>query len=394
MNQILPNTHVGAEAFAGFKVVDVDTHWSEPMDLWTSRAPEALKDIVPQVHLKDGQRWWFIDGKPHGPVHHASAMRKDGEKLPGLAFWDLKFEEVHESCYDIHARLEMMDHSGVWAQVVYPNVLGFGNTRASEFSPQARLAATQIYNDAAAEMQETSGGRLYPMTLVPWWNLDEAVAEIRRCHAMGLRGINTNADPQEAGMADLGDTFWNPLWEVCVELNLPINFHIGASQTQNAWLGQKPWASMGKEERMVSGGSSLFATNGKVITNLIMSGILERFPTLRFVSVESGVGWIPFMLECMDYGLSEANVTSLSLSPTEYFRRNFSACFWFETRAVKTVAELIGVDNIMWESDYPHPTCLFPDALKVAAVSVKDFNEADKRKIMGGNAARIYNLPF
>jgi predicted TIM-barrel fold metal-dependent hydrolase len=394
VNQILPKANTRTNAFAGVKVVDVDTHWSEPMDLWTSRAPSSLKDLVPQVHMKDGARWWYIDGKPFGPTQHSSALRKDGVKLLGMGFWDLKFEDVHESSHDIKARLEMMDATGIHAQIVYPNVLGFGNTRASEFSPAARLAATQIYNDAAAEMQEISGGRFLPMTLVPWWDINEAVKEIRRCHAMGLRGINTNSDPQEAGLPDLGDVFWDPMWEVCSELNLPINFHIGSSQSQNMWFGQAPWKSMGSDEKLVAGGTMLFAGNGKVITNIILSGLLERFPKLQFVSVESGIGWIPFLLESLDYSMTQVNITSLSMSPTEYFRRNFSACFWFEKLNVRNVADLIGVDNIMWESDYPHPTCLFPDALEVAAESLAKFTPDEQRKILGGNAARIYNIPL
>jgi predicted TIM-barrel fold metal-dependent hydrolase len=391
VNQILPIATAGMKAFADVKVVDVDTHWSEPMDLWTSRAPAALKDIVPQVHMKDGKRWWFIDGQPFGPVHHASAMRKNGEKVPGAGFWDIPFEDVHESSYDVMARVEMMDATGIWAQIVYPNVLGFGNAKAIAFSPQARLAATQIYNDACAEAQELSGGRFLPMTLVPWWDINEAVSEIRRCASMGLRGINTNPDPHESGMPDLGDEFWNPMWEACTELNMPINFHIGSSPNQFEWFGSAPWESLGADKKTLAGGTMLFSGNGKVITNIILSGLLDRFPKLQFVSVESGIGWVPFLLESLEYSLSEKKIPG-TMSPTDYFKRNFSACFWFEKRGVKAIADQIGVDNIMWESDYPHPTCLFPDALDSAAQSVQGFSDGDMRKIMGGNAARIYNL--
>jgi predicted TIM-barrel fold metal-dependent hydrolase len=394
MNQILPKALAHKSVSAGIKVVDVDTHWSEPMDLWSSRAPASVKDIVPQVHLKDGVRWWYIDGKPYGPVQHSSAMRKDGVKMLGMSFSGMKFEEIHESSYDIGARLAMMDAAGVHAQIVYPNVLGFGNNKAMEFSPQARLAATQIYNDAGAEMQAASNGRLLPMTLVPWWDIDEAVKEIRRCHAMGLRGINTNSDPQETGLPDLGDAHWNPMWEVCSELNVPINFHIGSSQSQNMWFGQAPWQSMAGDQKLVAGGAMLFAGNGKVITNIILSGLLERFPRLQFVSVESGIGWIPFLLECLDYSMTQVNIEGLSMSPSAYFKRNFSACFWFEKANVRNIADQLGVENIMWESDYPHPTCLFPDALEVAVESLADFTHDEKAKVLGGNAARVYNIPL
>ena len=161
MNQILPKAGAHKNAFAGIKVVDVDTHWSEPMDLWTSRAPASLKDLVPQVHMKDGARWWYIDGKPFGPTHHASAMRKDGEKLLGMGFWDLKFEGVHESSYDIGARLAMMDAAGVHAQIVYPHPTCL-------FPDALEVAAESLASFTRVEQRKILGGnagRIYNIPL-------------------------------------------------------------------------------------------------------------------------------------------------------------------------------------------------------------------------------------
>ena len=91
------------------------------------------------------------------------------------------------------------------------------------------LCAT-IFNDAMAEFQETSGRRMFPMALLPWWDIDAAVAEVARAHALGLRGVNTNADPQNDGCPDLADRHWDPLWEACADLAMPVNFHIGAQR--------------------------------------------------------------------------------------------------------------------------------------------------------------------
>ncbi len=353
-----------ARPLAGYKVIDVDTHWSEPSDLWISRAPAAFRDIVPQVHMKDGLRWWYIDGKPFGPVHHSSAIRSDGEKLLGMDFWDLEWDEVHPGSHDVAARLAVMDQAGIQAQIVYPNVLGFGNTKAIDFSLQARLIASQIYNDAAAEMQEQSGNRLFPMIMTPWWDIDEAIKEIRRGHAMGLRGINTNSDPQDAGLPDLSQDYWNPLWETCIELDLPINFHIGSSQTQNMWYGKTPWPTLPKDPKLIVGGTMLFAGNCGVICNIVMSDLLDRYPALKFVSVESGIGWVPYLMDALDYGITQASWregSHGSMKPSEYFRRNFSFCFWFEVEGLRHTVDRIGIDSVMWESDYPHPTCLFPE---------------------------------
>jgi predicted TIM-barrel fold metal-dependent hydrolase len=382
--------------FAGLKVIDVDTHWTEPVDLWTSRATGKMKELVPQVHDKDGEAWWFIDGKPFGKSQHSSCVRKDGNKLHGMGFWDLKFDEVHEGAHEVKARLKVMDELGVYAQIVYPNILGFGNTKASAFSPDTRMACTTIYNDAAAELQANSNGRIFPMALVPWWDIKEAVKEIRRCHAMGMRGVNTNSDPQDAGMPDLNDRFWDPLWEVCTELNLPINFHIGSSQTQNSWFGGTPWPSHGKDQKLAIGGAMMFFSNARVLTNLIFSGVLERFPKLKFVSVESGIGWIPYLLDSLDYQCEELApeaMSYLTMKPSDYFRRNIYACFWFERKGMKSMVDLVGVDNVMWETDFPHPVCLYPNSLDVTAKTLEGFSAPDTKKIMSTNAAGVYNIP-
>ncbi len=382
---------------SGIKVIDVDTHWSEPPDLWTSRAPAKFKDIVPQIHEKDGARWWFIDGKPFGKVQHASSIRKDGEKVLGMGFYGLAYDEIEEGSHSVLPRLAGMDAAGIQAQIVYPNLLGFGNTKATGFSPEARLIATQLYNEAGAQMQAASGNRIFPMILTPWWDIDEAIKEVRRCHAMGMRGINTNADPQEAGLPDLAQDYWNPFWEMCTELDLPINFHIGSSQSQNMWFGEAPWDSLRPDGKLIVGGTMLIAGVMKTLCNIVMSGLLERYPKLKFVSVESGIGWLPFTMDSLDYSVTQvpaSGIDHLSMMPSEYIRRNFSACFWFERTGVRQIVDRVGIDNVMWETDYPHPTCLYPDALAVAAESLVEFNQAEKQQILGGNAARIYNIPL
>jgi predicted TIM-barrel fold metal-dependent hydrolase len=385
----------GAEAFAGMKVVDVDTHWTEPVDLWVKRAPASLRDKVPQVHMKDGEPWWFIDGRPFGKSQHSSCIRADGSKLHGMGFWDVGFDEIHAASHDVTARVRLMDEMGVHAQILYGNVLGFGNTKAQAFEPETRMACTKIFNDAGAEMQEQSGGRILPMALVPWWDMKEAVAEIRRCHAMGIRGINTNSDPQDVGLPDLNHEHWNPLWEVATELNMPINFHIGSSQTQNAWFGGTPWPSHGKDQKLAIGGAMMFFSNARILTNLIFSGVLEKFPKLKFVSVESGIGWIPYLLDSIDYQCEELapeSMSYLTMKPSDYFRRNIWACFWFERTAMRQMIDMVGVDNVMWESDFPHPVCLYPNSLDVTAKSLVDFSYEEKKKIMSTNAAHVYNL--
>src|SRR5208337_2643256 len=116
-----------------------------------------------------------------------------------------------------------------------------GQTFAKLPDPELRLLTVTLFNDAMVEMQENSGGRLVPMGALPWWDIDTAVAEVQRVHGLGLRGINTTTAPHQHGLPDLGEPYWNPLWEVCSSLDMPVNFHIGAAESDIAWFGTVGW---------------------------------------------------------------------------------------------------------------------------------------------------------
>jgi predicted TIM-barrel fold metal-dependent hydrolase len=382
------------------KIIDADTHYTEPHDLWVKRAPAAIRDRVPQVKMLDGQRCWVIDGdKSIGTgAHPNSAILKDGSKVRDLdQFLKLQFEDVHSGSSSVQERLQVMDECGIYAQIVYPNILGFGGQAAAKVDADLRLACVQIYNDAMAELQRDSGERLFPMALLPWWDVQEAVKETERTAAMGLRGININSDPHYHTdtdgnpIPDLGHPHWDPLWEVCVDKQMPVNFHIGASETAIDWMGQQGWPSLSRDLRSGISGAMIFFNNGKVVSNLIYSGMLDRFPDIKFVSVESGVGWVPFLMEALDYQLQEiAETKTFSLTPSEYFQRNFYACFWFEKEDLSHTLRRVGIDNCLFETDFPHPTSLHPiDNLEER---LSGLTPEERKKVMSANAAKLYNI--
>jgi predicted TIM-barrel fold metal-dependent hydrolase len=303
-------------------------------------------------------------------------------------------DEVHAASHDAVERLKVMDETSIYAQIIYPNTLGFGGQNGWGADEKIRFAAVEIFNDAMAEMQTESGGRIYPMALLPWWDLKKSVAEIRRAHALGLRGVNINSDPHNHGLPDLGDPYWDPMWEACAGLNLPINFHIGASESAEAWFGTSFWPTLSQPVRFALGSSMMFFSNARVMANIILSGILDRHPTIKFVSVESGLGWVPFLLETLEYQLSEnAAGSALALTPFEYFERNIWTSFWFERRFLGDTVRQLGVDKVMFETDFPHPTCLYPDPLEHAASGLAQLTESERRKVLSENAAKLYSIP-
>jgi len=180
-----------ASAFGGRKVIDVDTHLTEPYDLWTKHAPARLKDRVPQVKVIGGRRTWVIDGDKiiNEGANPASVLSKDGTIWLGLDILKHQIEDVHPASYSVPERLELMDACGITAQILYSNLLGFGGQHAVKVGDQLRLASVQIYNDAMAEIQAESGDRIFPMALLPWWDVKLSVTEIERTRKLGLRGI-------------------------------------------------------------------------------------------------------------------------------------------------------------------------------------------------------------
>lgn len=378
------------------QIIDVDAHITEPLDLWTRNAPAAYADRVPRAVDVNGSLQWVVDGVPIGRAMGSSVIRRNGVKAPGFGFMQWAPDEIDESSYDMEARLAVMDAQGIYAQILYPNTAGFGAQKFGEIEDLElrRLCAT-LYNDAMVEIQEESGGRLLPMALMPWWDLDASIAEVGRAGANGLRGVNMCSDPHLRGMADLGEPAWNPFWAACAEHDMPVNFHIGASDTSLTWFGTSPWPSHDDERKLAIGSAMMYLSNARILANLVFSGVFERFPSVRFVSVESGVGWIPFFLESLDYQLYESApqaVDELSMLPSEYFRRQIYATTWFERKNIDSLVAAIGADNLLFETDFPHPTCLHPDPVGTADVNLRGIPEADRRKIMGENAAKLYRV--
>jgi predicted TIM-barrel fold metal-dependent hydrolase len=322
----------------------------------------------------------------------ASVIAKDGSVCEDWATWQSWYvDDVHPACSQPKARVALMDQMGVWAQVVYPNIMGFGGHKAMKIDAESRHAAVQIYNDALCDMQRESGERLFGMALLPWWDVKASVAELKRCAAMGLRGININPTPHAHGLPDLADHHWNPLWEACEANRLPVNFHIGASEDSMNWFWNSGWPSLPPMSKLAMGGVMLFMDQCVNIANLLVSDLFDRFPTLQVVSVESGIGWLPYLLESQTYGARRRG--GHSLTPKEYFRRNMAACFWYERDDIENVIRRLGEDNIMFETDFPHPGGMYPGAYDYLRDSLAGADPALLKKVTSTNAARIYNIP-
>jgi uncharacterized protein len=380
-------------------VVDADSHWCETPDLFMRLAPPEYRDRVPHQEVIDGERRWVMDGVPLGRAGAGAVIGRDRSKESShRALFEWTIDDVHVGAYDPAARLQVLDECGIDAQIIFPNTIGLGGQDLGLVNdPALSKLVLEMYNDYMAGIQADSGDRLLPLPLMPAWDVDTCVAEARRVAALGSRGVNMTCDPQDLGAPDLANRAWDPFWEVCTELHLPVHFHIGASATAMGFFGQYPWPSHPMNTQLAIGGTLLFIGNARVVVNAILSGIFDRHPDLKMVSVESGVGWIPFILEALDYEMNEnapQELAELKKKPSEYFRSNFYATFWFENNRNKLpeLIDAVGADCILFETDFPHPTCLYPNPLQTVEAKMATLAPDVQRKIYGENARKLYRL--
>jgi predicted TIM-barrel fold metal-dependent hydrolase len=385
--------------FQDIQIIDCDAHVTEPPDLWSSRAPAALKSRMPQMKTIDGVTAWYLDDEywctTGGNVIEQGP--NGSQKVVGSHILQ-PFERIAESAWQVKPRLEVMDGLGIWAQILYPNAIGFSSNHMLEVDDLGlRKAILTTYNDFLADWQRESNGRLYPQGLLPIWDMKLVVEEIRRGkEELGLTGFVLTDRPELVDLPDLDDPYWNPLWETADALGTPLNFHIGSGR-KNAKVRGTPeysWPTYGPQKKLALSSTQNYMSNVRIICNLIMSTLFDRYPNLKFVSAESGIGWIPFALEALEYQLDENVTTEMDQKrrPTEYFRDHIYPTFWFETIGPTKLIEDIGVNNVLIETDFPHPTCLYPTASEHYEQVLGGLDPAIQRRVLQDNAVELFGL--
>ncbi len=375
-------------------VIDVDAHVTEPGDVWTARLPERLRDRGPHlVRDRAGKDVWHVaDSTPLVPVGF-TAVAGWPEPFPA---GPKNMDEVPRAAFEAEARLDYLDSIGVWAQALYPNVAGFGNQQFLALEdPELMLACVRAHNDFLIEWCAADDRRLLGIAATPFWDVDAAVAEARRCAELGHRGILFTGEPQRYDLPYLGDEHWDPFWAVVQELGLPISFHIGSGDFQSGFSPGRIKAQ-GVGATRVTTSVQLFLDNGIQITDLLLSGVLARFPALRFVSVESGIGFIPFILDAADYAFEDGKVwlerPYFEMKPSDYFRRQVYGCWFFEERTVPGVIDAVGPERLLFETDYPHPICLYGNVQEKIEAGLAGQPDHVRHQILWGNAAELYGV--
>jgi predicted TIM-barrel fold metal-dependent hydrolase len=230
--------------------------------------------------------------------------------------------------------------------------------------------------------------------MLPFWDIPQSIAEAKRARDIGLSGVLMAGEPHLGGLPDLGTEHWYPLYEVLSDLELPINIHIGARNWKGSQSGAA-WPSLPERAAKPVRSIQTELSNSRFVSNLCASDVLIRYPKLNWVSVESGIGWIPYILERVDYEYREEfpGVEPPELPPAkEMFQKGIYGTFWFEDAGPIDLIPRIGEDNILWETDFPHPTSLYPSPVERSEQKLKDLDPRVIRKIMQDNAAKLYKI--
>ena len=402
-----------AETLDSIRIHDADTHLTEPPDLWTSRVSSKWGDAVPHVQRNPdtGVDHWFVRGHDIGGVCQlTSSPVGPGYQGPTPAY-PPTLDEADPGAWQAEARLAHMDREGIYSQILYPNILGFIHSEILKLDPVLLLELVRAYNDYQTEFCSVDPNRLHPMTCVPWWDIDASRAELERCADFGHKGLLFAWEFERNGLPPLRSDHWEPLLKTAEEMRLPVSFHIGFGgsvledhhklKLDERAVADKPADDRQKSLDMVAGASNGNMKNSLCITELIMGRICHRYPTLKFVSVESGMGYVPFMLEQLDYMFMNTSAHTEHpdmLLPSEYFKRQIYGTFWFESDASRLVD--LYPENFMFETDYPHPSGLIPGEYTTTVKSPRDTILANLStlpewllvNVLQDNAARVYGL--
>jgi predicted TIM-barrel fold metal-dependent hydrolase len=364
-----------------------------PPDLWSSRAPAKWRLLVPRVEeLEDGLHW-FVDGHDQGMwngvgprfMKYQRGVFRHVDEMKDAGFeWDSR-PGARPRPTTPELRLADLDRDGLDAEIIYGCLMI--NDLIS--SAEHRAWANSVYNDWAADFAKRSDpSRVFPLAIIPNTDPQVAAAEVRRCAKLGLKGGDLAFKRMTV---PLWHHDWFALWEAAADCRFPISFHSTGFQGLRGPDNPQMEKEYTTEWRLVR--SALFQLDGmEVLVSLLASGACEKFPDFKFILGESGVTWIPYVLDRLDTEYEDrAQSLGFSMKPSDYFRRQGYTTYQ-QDQFLEPIIPLVGEDNIIWGADYPHPDCIWPDSRKTLDKNLAGIPDRIRRKITVENVRKLYQI--
>jgi predicted TIM-barrel fold metal-dependent hydrolase len=385
-------------------MVSVDDHVLEPPNVWQDRIPARLRDIAPRlVRNDDGEFWAYEDRLVYTGGLAACAGKRKEDFTPNA----MSYDEMLPGCYDVGARIDDMDAGGILASLCFPSFPRFcGQMFYEANDKELALLCVQAYNDwMIDEWCAAAPGRFIPLVIVPLWDPPAMAREIERCAAKGVTAVAFSENPEPLGLPTIHDVgrYWDPLFRAAEETGMVLCMHVGSSSQLPAICHDAP--------TMANIAFGAVRTAGTMLS-WIFGDTFERFPGLKIALSEGNIGWMAYFLEraeqCVEtqrhwiargvpiHGYdtkyeagTAADVSTIDVRRT--FRDHIFGCFLRDESGMR-VLDLIGEDNVMCESDYPHADTTWPNSVAVARKCMEGLPDATQYKLLRGNAERLFRF--
>ena len=381
-------------------LVSVDDHLIEPPHTWIDRLPSKYHDACPRLV----EETWVYEDKTVPSSGLSVCAGKNAEEFsPAPVPWS----EMRRAAYDPVARIEDMDRAGVVAALNFPSLPRFcGQIFWEAKDKELALLCVEAYNDwHIDEWCASAPGRLIPLVIIPLWDPKAAAKELERCAAKGATAFCFSENPEPLGLPTIHDPsrYWEPVFAAAEETQMVISMHVGSSSTMPVISSDAPGLA-----NLTFGASRAAAT----MLSWLFSDWFERMPGLKIALSEGNIGWMPYFLERAEQVLDkqrhwakkmgarfyESDTTTEQLvadldelDVRERFRKHIYGCFIDEESGLRCI-DLIGEDNIMFETDYPHSDSTWPNCIEVAKKLVAHLPAETQLKLMRGNAEKLYRF--
>jgi predicted TIM-barrel fold metal-dependent hydrolase len=366
-------------------ILSSDSHVFEPPDLWTIRIDAAFRDRAPRMQRINGVDQLVVEEHQViagiGLISNAGARFEAPETISSQG----RFEDVHQGGYDPAQHLQDMQLDGVAGEVLYPSQ-GLFYFKVAD--TQLMSAIFRAYNDWLAEFCRTDPERLKGIAMINLDDVQDGIKELERTAKMGFAGAMITEYPLEDRRYDQPE--YEPFWAAAQSLDMPLSLHTAT---------RRQGKIRGAGERTLRDASSR-ATKvfypATSMCDMIFAGVFERYPKLKLAIVEFELAWVPHLLSSMDYTYRERHEEALyrfkdGWRPSDFVHRNVFLSFQEDEVGIR-LRDIIGVDNMMWGSDYPHSESTFPQSRQILAQILAGVPEDECAKIVGGNTARLYHF--
>jgi predicted TIM-barrel fold metal-dependent hydrolase len=386
-------------------LTSVDDHIIEPPNVWQERVPSKYKDIAPRVITDDqGREMWVYEElrQETGGLGASAGRRREDITPVGFPYSDMR-----PGCYDPKVRLEDMNEAGILGSLCFPTFPRFcGQTFLEAKDKELALICVKAYNDwMLDEWCGTDPGRYIPLAIIPLWDPHLAAQELERVYSKGCRSFCFCENFEPLGLPTIHSGHWDPVLRTASDLRMVLSIHIGSSST---------FYKISKDSPFMANFSLGMIRPAGCLMDWLFSGLFGKYPNIKIALSEGWIGWIPWLLERAQQvydtqrhwvakGQALGNVGPVQQYDTQIdtdnidvyrdYREHFYGCFIDDVTGLRLL-DVVGEDNVMIESDYPHSDSTWPHSLKLARerLDAAGLTPEQKYKVLRGNAERLYQF--